>query len=69
MEEVYATFGGSASLLDFLDGASLLRAGGMDGAAASLHLGSPAFAERVLVVLQDGRHLVGILRSYDQFCA
>ena len=25
------------------------------------------FAERVLVILRDGRHLVGILRSFDQF--
>ena len=25
-------------------------------------------AERVLVVLRDGRNLVGFLRSFDQFC-
>ena len=24
--------------------------------------------ERILVVLRDGRHLVGVLRSFDQFC-
>lgn len=24
--------------------------------------------EKMLIVLRDGRHLVGILRSFDQFC-
>jgi small nuclear ribonucleoprotein (snRNP)-like protein len=25
-------------------------------------------AEQVLTVLRDGRHLVGYLRSFDQYC-
>lgn len=25
--------------------------------------------EKILVVLRDGRHLVGYIRSFDQYCA
>lgn len=45
--------------MDFLDNSELY----LPGACSMLD----QLDQRVLIILRDGRHLVGILRSFDQF--